>query len=93
MTNEVELSRRESILTVTLNRPEKRNAMSSAMLRRLVEVFDGMAAETEVRVLVLRGAGRSFCAGLDLEEMARTKAASAQTQMVAIGFGKRALGW
>lgn len=76
MKSEVELSRRESILTVTLNRPEKRNAMSLAMLRRLVEVFDGMAAEPEVRVLVLRGAGQSFCAGLDLEEMARTKAAS-----------------
>ncbi len=76
MTQEVELSRREGILTVTLNRPDKRNAMSATMLHRLVEVFDSVGDEKDVRVVVVRGAGKSFCAGLDLGEMAASKEAS-----------------
>ncbi len=76
MTQEVELSRREAILTVTLNRPEKRNAMSATMLHGLVEVFDSVGDEKDVRVVVVRGAGKSFCAGLDLGEMAAAKEAS-----------------
>jgi len=71
---EVELSRRDSILTVTMNRPEKRNAMSSTMLARLVEVFSGLEHDTETRVVIVRGAGRSFCAGLDLSELAAARA-------------------
>jgi enoyl-CoA hydratase/carnithine racemase len=74
MSSEVELSRRDSILTVTLNRPEKRNAMTSTLLHRLVEVFESVPRETDVRVVVVGGAGRSFCAGLDLGEMAEAKA-------------------
>jgi enoyl-CoA hydratase/carnithine racemase len=71
---EVELSRRDSILTVTMNRPEKRNAMSSTMLARLVEVFSALEHDTEARVVIVRGAGRSFCAGLDLGELAAARA-------------------
>ena len=85
MSSEVELSRRDSILTVALNRPEKRNAMSSTMLRRLVEVFESVAGEPEVRVVVVRGAGRSFCAGLDLVEMAGAKAAHGSVGLTDIG--------
>jgi enoyl-CoA hydratase/carnithine racemase len=75
MSSEVELSRRDGILTVALSRPEKRNAMSSTMLSRLVEVFGSLGKDAETRVVVVRGAGRSFCAGLDLAEMAAAKAA------------------
>jgi enoyl-CoA hydratase/carnithine racemase len=75
MNDEVELSRRGEILTVTLNRPEKRNAMTSTLLGRLVEVFAGLDRDHETRVVIVRGAGRSFCAGLDLGEMAAAKAA------------------
>jgi enoyl-CoA hydratase/carnithine racemase len=73
--SDVELSRRDGILSVTLNRPEKRNAMSSTMLSRLVEVFAALAEDADTHVVVVRGAGRSFCAGLDLAEMAAAKAA------------------
>lgn len=76
MSSEVELSRRDGILTVTLNRPEKRNAMTSTMLRALVDAFRSAATDADVRVVVVRGAGKSFCAGLDLAEMAQAKAAS-----------------
>src|SRR5262249_60151364 len=57
-----------------MNRPEKRNAMSSTMLSRLLEVFASLDADSETRVVVLRGAGKSFCAGLDLAELAAARA-------------------
>jgi enoyl-CoA hydratase/carnithine racemase len=85
MAEEVELSRHDSILTVTLNRPEKRNAMSSTMLRRLVEVFRSIGDDSEVRVVVVRGAGRSFCAGLDLAEMAEARSARGTVGLTDIG--------
>ena len=56
-------------LTVTLNRPEARNAMSAAMTLELAAVFDSVAALPDVSVIVLRGAGKHFCAGGDLKDM------------------------
>jgi enoyl-CoA hydratase/carnithine racemase len=83
MSSEIELSRQGAILTVTMNRPEKRNAMSSTMLSRLHEVFRGLSSDEETRVVVIRGAGRSFCTGLDLGELAdaRAKGAVALTEI------------
>lgn len=57
------------VLEVTLNRPETRNAMSPAMVTDLNAVFDAMAGATDIRVVILRGAGGHFCAGADLKEM------------------------
>jgi enoyl-CoA hydratase/carnithine racemase len=54
------------IATVTLNRPEQRNPLSATMLRDLTSAFQWCRAEPEVRVVVLTGAGRVFCAGADL---------------------------
>lgn len=71
---EVELDRRGGILTVTMNRPEKRNAMSSTMLSQLLEVFASLESDHETRIVVLRGEGKSFCAGLDLAELAEARA-------------------
>src|SRR5262249_21712517 len=60
---------REGHLTwLTLNRPESLNAMSTTLVRELRQFFWELADDTETRVLVLRGAGRAFCAGLDLKE-------------------------
>ncbi len=56
------------ILTLTLNRPETINALTSEMLRELARVFAKDATQPEVRVVVLRGAGRGFCSGQDLRE-------------------------
>ena len=71
---EVDVERRDAILTVTLNRPEKRNSLTSAVLSRLVEVFESIGDERDVRAVVVRGTGKSFCAGLDLAEMAAARA-------------------
>ena len=54
---------------LTLNRPQAANALSLALRRELVQAVDRCAADPEVRVLVLTGAGKAFCAGLDLKEL------------------------
>jgi enoyl-CoA hydratase len=55
------------VATITLNRPEQRNPLSAAMLRDLASAFRWCQHETDVRVVVLTGAGdRAFCAGADL---------------------------
>lgn len=57
------------VLRITLNRPEQRNALSTAMVADLNAVFDSIEGEHEMRAVVLRGAGGHFCAGADLKEM------------------------
>jgi enoyl-CoA hydratase/carnithine racemase len=56
----------EGILTVTLNRPERLNAFSATMRDDLLRLFDEVDANDQVRVVILTGAGRGFCAGQDL---------------------------
>ena len=54
------------VATVTLNRPDQRNPLSGVMLRDLVAAFRWCRDEADVRVVILTGAGRVFCAGADL---------------------------
>lgn len=58
----------KGIVILTLNRPERRNALSIELLTELCERVEGLAADGESRVLILRGAGPVFSAGLDLKE-------------------------
>lgn len=58
----------DGIATVTIDRPERKNAMNQAMWRRMTALFTGFAAAPDVRVVVLRGAGGDFCAGADIGE-------------------------
>jgi methylglutaconyl-CoA hydratase len=64
----------EAIATVTLNRPEKRNALDALTVRELTEAVARADGAEDVRVLVLRGAGPDFCAGADLEQLERIAA-------------------
>lgn len=64
------LERSGRLLTVTLNRPEARNAVNNALHRRLELFFKEVAADDGVGAILLTGAGRSFCAGGDVKEMA-----------------------
>ncbi|MBH23655.1 MAG: enoyl-CoA hydratase [Myxococcales bacterium] len=58
----------EHVAEVILNRPDKGNAMNPAMFREIAEVFDALDADDAVRAIVLRGEGRAFSYGLDLQE-------------------------
>ena len=56
----------DSILTITLDRPEKLNAFTVQMAHELIDAFERASEDDEVRAIVVTGAGRAFCAGMDL---------------------------
>jgi enoyl-CoA hydratase/carnithine racemase len=56
----------DGVLTITLNRPERLNAWTATMGLELIEAFDRADADDDVRVIIVTGAGRGFCAGADL---------------------------
>lgn len=56
--------------TITLNRPQQRNALSGDMLRALAEAVENVASDDSVRAVVLTGAGGAFCSGADTDELA-----------------------
>ena len=62
------VDRADGIVTVTMNRPERRNAANGTMWRELGEVFEDVATDRAVRVMVLTGAGGAFCSGADLSD-------------------------
>lgn len=59
----------DGVATITLNRPERRNAISWPLVVRLVEVLERLRQDDDVRVVVLTGAGRDFCVGADLDRV------------------------
>jgi enoyl-CoA hydratase/carnithine racemase len=60
---------RDEVMSLTLNHPEKRNALSLDLLRRLHETLDKITGDDRVRVVVLAASGSTFCAGHDLREL------------------------
>jgi isohexenylglutaconyl-CoA hydratase len=64
-----------AVLRLTLNRPERRNAMNEAMVTRLDAVLAELRTDSRARVVIIRGAGGHFCAGLDLTEVGAPKSA------------------
>ena len=56
----------ENILTITINRPDKLNALNTQMIRDLIGAIDEADGDDAVRAIVVTGAGRAFCAGADL---------------------------
>jgi enoyl-CoA hydratase/carnithine racemase len=68
------------VTTLTLNRPQARNALSQGMLSALLEAFATIANDDSVRVVILAGAGPAFCAGHDLKEMRATNYARSYTE-------------
>ncbi len=63
---------RDGVVTLTLNRPAQYNALSEELLAALQEALDDIAADDGLRVVVLAGAGKAFCAGHDLKQMRET---------------------
>lgn len=64
------IDRQDGIVTLTLNRPRAMNALSRELRTQLVQTFDQLQNDPEVRIVILTGSGdRAFCAGLDLKEL------------------------
>ena len=74
---------KDRITTLTLNRPERRNALTIDLMIELTAALDAASAEENQRILILRGAGKVFCAGLDLQETTELEKAHRSADMVA----------
>lgn len=73
----IELSVRDGVATLLLNRPDKRNAMSDAMRTEFIAALERVTADKAIRALVLTGSGKGFCAGGDVAGMERRMSAPA----------------
>ena len=69
MSERVDVTVAGGVLTATLNRPDKRNAIDTAMIDDLLATLERADLDASVRVVAVRGAGRDFCAGMDLNEL------------------------
>jgi len=79
----------QGVCTLTLNRPHKRNAIDRLMIEQLLEALEQADLDPRVRVVVLRGAGKDFCAGMDLEELlASADRAVAENREAALEFAE-----
>lgn len=65
----IKFEQKGDVGTVWLNRPDIRNAFNETMISELIEVFEAINAMEDLRAVILRGAGKSFCAGADLNWM------------------------
>src|SRR5262245_29974629 len=73
--SDVLFEKQGGVVRLTLNRPDRRNALSLNVLQELKAAIERIAADSEARVVVIAGAGKAFCAGHDLSEMeGRTEA-------------------
>jgi methylglutaconyl-CoA hydratase len=77
------VEKKDRATVVTLNRPERRNALTIELLTELTAAMNAAAEDSGQRILVLRGAGKAFCAGLDLQETTVTEKAHRSAEMVA----------
>ncbi|MGH8444324.1 MAG: enoyl-CoA hydratase/isomerase family protein [Solimonas sp.] len=67
----IEFEKQNGVATVTLNRPDKKNAMLIGMRDRIADIADEINDDDDIRVVILTGAGSDFCAGADVSEMAK----------------------
>jgi enoyl-CoA hydratase/carnithine racemase len=81
----IDVARVGAVATVTLQRPEKRNALTLTMLRDLGTALESIAEDDAIRVVVLAGAGKSFCVGADVTEFVGHDANSARRVWIAVG--------
>ena len=67
----IEVERSGPVATVTLNRPERRNAVNAAMMRELIRVGQAFASDEQTRVVIFRAEGGDFSVGADLAQSPR----------------------
>ncbi len=69
--NTILLDKSDYIVRLTLNRPERLNALNEEMFAELNHALEDVAADTDLRVLIITGAGRAFCASADIKDESR----------------------
>lgn len=79
MYEKINLAMADGLATLTLNAPDKLNAVSRKMIAELKECWEGLAGDDAVRAVLLTGAGRGFCAGADLADPDRESGATADS--------------
>src|SRR5664279_1593926 len=75
----------DRIATITLNRPDQLNAFTTKMMRELIDAFDRIDGDDDVRAVIVTGAGRGFCAGADLSAGAATFAKGGNDEQTTVG--------
>lgn len=71
----------DGVAVITLNRPEKLNAVNLRMRLEFLDLLDDLSVDDEVRVIIVTGAGRAFCAGADISEFGEKTAESRKKQI------------
>jgi 2-(1,2-epoxy-1,2-dihydrophenyl)acetyl-CoA isomerase len=79
MTDDLLESVKDGVALLTMNRPERLNALSRPMLEQMLETLERLAGDPDVGAVVLTGAGRAFCAGGDVKAMAEGREAEGET--------------
>ena len=74
------VDKRDGVAVVTLNRPDKLNAVSLEMRLEFLDLLDKLTVDDEVKVVIVTGAGRAFCAGADISEFQQETAESKEKQ-------------
>ena len=85
-------TREQGIAIITMNRPERLNAMSTGMMDGMCEAVEVVKGDPDTYVLIITGAGRGFCSGMDVKGMAEPHKAVERGEAVA-SSGKRAIFW
>jgi methylglutaconyl-CoA hydratase len=83
MSDRVQVTLDGGVLTGTLNRPDKKNAIDAPMIDALAALLDRADLDGAVRVVAIRGAGKDFCAGMDLQELLQSADHSAEQNRAA----------
>ena len=75
----------EGIVTLTLNRPQAMNALSRELRAAIVRTFQSLRDDPDADAVILTGAGRAFCAGLDLKELGGARGTASETESAVAG--------
>lgn len=78
-------SLQKGVLTISINRPERKNAMNNAMWREMTTLFERASMDTSIRAVILKGAGDDFCAGADIAEFETLRATAESARVYEAG--------
>ncbi|WP_166422015.1 enoyl-CoA hydratase/isomerase family protein [Paraglaciecola sp. 20A4] len=85
---EILVAQNKGVLTITLNRPHKKNAMNLALVNEVTEIFASICDDRDIRAVILRGSDGNFCAGGDISDMHKDAANEEQRQRTVWEFNR-----